>query len=398
MTRGNTTNQRLRSTRSGPVANPARLSSMAPPRLVVSPRLAVPPRRDGRGGFTLLEVVLALSLMIAMMAGIYEFYTSTMRARDAAVRSMRDTIMMRAMLEQMAEDIRHMTDFAPDGQVMIGDQEQLTFVRMGLPDMGLALQQRDPITDDPKPGLQDLYRITYMLQRDTEEEYLDEDGTPVVYGLLRTRPQLIDPNSTYTMSPEALAKYEEETGFELEMGEPAEPPPPDLMPEIKYLRFWYYDGTEWLPRWQVAAPPEEQLPGEEGTGEEGWGDDGSGSGDGSGGGLDGGLGDEVDEAALAEGALLALSGPSPEEGGQVALPQAIQIIIGKTKVPRDEDEFDISRVAEENEIDNETYHPDRWSIRVYLRQTDQSMLGSRGHGQRISGEQETSTHMVGGLR
>ncbi len=342
------------------------------------------PSARRRCAFTLLEVLLALSLLIAMMAGIYEFYITTVRSRDAAIRSLRQTLTMRALLEQIAEDLRHITDTSPDGMGFLGTEEQLTFVRLNVPDMGMALTRRDPMRDDPKPGQEDLVRITYSLKRDDTEENLDEDGTPVVYGLLRTSPPLIDPNPSYTMTPEAMAKYEEDTGFKLEMGEPPPSPSEDLIPEIKYLRFWFYDGKDWYPRWQT-PPAEEADDAETDAGEtDGTADESGGTGEA------GDTGTPGDSTA----------GASPTGKGEsnAALPQAIQIIVGTTKVPRAEDEFDISRVFEENKIDNETYHADRWTIRVYLRQSDQSLLSSRGHGISITGEQSNLEKAVGGLR
>jgi len=68
-------------------------------------------------------------------------------------------------------------------------------------------------------------------------------------------------------------------------------------------------------------------------------------------------------------------------GQQVrVLPQAIRITVGKIKEPRLEDDLDLSRTEEEKEEDARTYHPDRWTITVYLRQSDQSQLSSRKYG------------------
>jgi hypothetical protein len=68
-----------------------------------------------------------------------------------------------------------------------------------------------------------------------------------------------------------------------------------------------------------------------------------------------------------------------EESGY-ALPQAVRITIGKEPDPEDQEEFSTSVLDEFDEEEWEKYHPDRVSVVVYLRQSDQSKLSSRQHG------------------
>lgn len=347
-------------------------------------------RADRAAGFTLLEVVLALSLIIALMGGVYGFYANTMQARDTAIRSMRDTLLMRALLEQMAEEIRHITDVVPDNIGFNGTEEEVTFVRLRVPDMGSAYAEYDSMSDDPRPGQQDLSRVTYKLQWDEEEENLDEDGTPVCYGLLRSEQTPIDPNPQFVLSAEEMAKYEEDSGFKL--GEKTEEAPPPvnaelIAPEIKYLKLEYFDGAEWRDKWQVVSEQQAGAEGAEGEGDGGTGGEGGTGGDGGAGGSDGeGGAGSGQRGGMSDGggAGFNLGGDTGSGGGGgregYVLPQAIRITIGKVKVPRREDELDISRAAEEEELDRRTYHPDRWTIVVYLRQADQSQLSSRKYG------------------
>lgn len=373
--------------------------------------------RAGRArGFSLLELLIALGLMIALMGGIYGFYVTTMKARDTATQSMRDTLQMRALLEQMAEEIRHITDVVPDNIGFSGTEEEITFVRLSIPDMGVAYGDYDSLSTDPKPGQQDMMRVTYKLQWDEEEENLDEDGTAVCYGMLRSQQAPIDPNPSFTISAEEAAKYEEESGFTL--GDEEEAPPPVsaelIAPEIKYLRFEYFDGAQWRYRWQSAVQEADQ----EGLGGEGGGDTGGSGGGGSGGGgggggLDGGgggggAGGRGDAggggaggggagggAGLGTGSLTGGSALGGMAGGQAGagedtyvLPQAIRITVGKTKVPRPPGGYEPSQLEEERELNLKTHYPDRWTMTVYLRQADQSQLSSRKYGidNDISGE------------
>lgn len=363
-------------------------------------RLAVgrPPQPGVRhaAGFTLLEVIIALALTIALMAGVYGFYADTMKARDTAIRSMQDTLLMRALLEQVADELRHISDVVPDNIGFSGTEDELTFVRLRMPDMGAAYAEINALSDDPRPGQQDMIRVTYKLQFDDTGENMDEDGTPVCYGLLRSQQTPIDPNPGYTLSAEEMAKYEEESGFKVsDDDEDANQAPPVaaelIAPEIKYLKFEYFDGAEWYDRWQVASESE----GEAGADAEGGesldggssGDDGAGGGGGGGAGGAGGTGGGGLPGGTSGGGA---SGGAMSGGGQqgYVLPQAIRVTVGKVKVPRLEDEFDVSRAAEEEELDKRTYHPDRWTVTVYLRQADPSQLSSRKYAidNDISGE------------
>jgi uncharacterized membrane protein YgcG len=376
----------------------------------------------GRGGcpratgFSLLEVVIALALTLLLLGGVYGFYVSTMRARDSAVHNMRETLLMRALLEQIADEIRQITDVVPDSMGFTGSEEELTFIKLVTPDMGSAYAKRDPFAD-PKPGLHDFMRVTYKLQWDEDQQVMDEDGTPICYGLLRSFQSPIDPNPSFNMSPEELAKYEEDTGFKLEEkpADAATATPPVsaelIAPEIKYLRFKYFDGAEWRDRWRTDAPAADAAADSDGSTGESAGDGGSLSGgDASGktgsagrsGGEGSGLISGARRSALnADGKSGAGSGKSGDllgggtgakpggsllgGGGQeqkqgYILPQAIRITIGRVKVPRDTDGFDPSKLAQEEELDKKTYHPDRWTITVYLQQADQSQLSSRKYG------------------
>jgi hypothetical protein len=332
------------------------------------------------------------------MGGIYGFYLGTMKARETAIRSMRDTLLMRALLEQIAEELRHISDVVPDNAGFRGTEEELTFVRLVVPDMGMAYGEYDPLSN-PKPGQQDMIRVTYKLQWDEEEENLDEDGTPVCYGLLRSQQTPIDPNPSFQLSPEEMAKYEEETGFSFNERPEEEMAPPVaaelIAPEIKFVRFEYFDGAEWHDTWQTVAEAAEAAAGAEGmdeggsggdAGGGGAGGDGSGGG-GSGGGGPGGMGNPPGGIGDLSGGMggSGLGGGSMGGGGATGqegrvLPQAIRITVGKIKEPRLEDDLNLARTEEEKDEDARTYHPDRWTMTVYLRQSDQSQLSSRKYG------------------
>lgn len=365
-----------------------------------------------RRAFTLLEAILALSLTIMLMSGVYGFYVTMMKARYAAVDSMKDVLLMRALLEQMAEEIRHSTDIVPGDNVGLrGDKHSLTIVRLALPDI-YAFGDYDPtVASSLPPGQEDLLRVTYQLLWDDELE--DPDGTKTCHGLFRTFQRTFDPNPSFQISAESVDGVEKNSGLDLGIEQDLQVPKPEgelFAPEVKYLKFEYYDGAVWRDRWQTSpeVSTDEQGLGASGTDEEMMGGESSGTGTESGTGADlsglaaNGTGTGSDAGVRRAGARNADRGGATGDmgatggltgnlnlgsgsstGGQkdqdgYILPQAIRITIGRVKVPiEDEENLNLSPQEEE---ERKTYHPDRYTVVIYLREADQTLLSSRKYG------------------
>jgi hypothetical protein len=301
--------------------------------------------------------------MILLLAGVFGFYTTTLRVREEGGRLARDNQRMRAALQQIADDVRYSADFVPgDHRGFSGTNESITIVRRIMPDFGAAYRRVDPDVDDLPAAQLDIRRIEYQLV--WNEEYEDDEGVPICHGLLRSEQRTFDPNPTFVMESEPGAAggdgSQSRRSFAL-------PVTSELVsPEIKYLRFEYFDGAEWQDKWFTTTEAEDE------EGEEG--EEGEGAGEGEG--LEGLEGDLLSggETALAGGG----AGAGEEE---FVLPQAVKITIGKIRVPREEDEFDITQLKEiEERRDREQYHPDRWTTVVYLPHADNTGLRSRMYG------------------
>ena len=108
-----------------------------------------------------------------------------------------------------------------------------------------------------------------------------------------------------------------------------------VAPEIKYVKFEYFDGAEWKDRWQNS---QEQ----------------------------GGADPSSDPAGLGGGATT----PSRR---RFASPSA------KKRVPPEDEELNIEQLKKMDErVKKQQFHADRYTIVVYLEQADQSLLSSRG--------------------
>src|SRR5690606_17497908 len=93
----------------------------------------------------------------------------------------------------------------------------------------------------------DLVRVSYELLKD--EELVDDEGVPLVHGLWRSEQKRFDPSPDFVVPEDAQSMVERE-------GEavPVDIPQPEgelYAPEIKYLRFQYFDGSQWRDQWQV---------------------------------------------------------------------------------------------------------------------------------------------------
>lgn len=306
-----------------------------------------------RRAFTLLEVILALTLMIMMMSGVFSFYQTVLRSREEGSRATLDAMRARALLMTMVEEIRSVAPIVPgDGYGFRGTKDSITIVRLKLPEQ-YAMQELS-LRETPPPAQKDLERITYSLLWD--DEYKDEEGVNWCHGLWRSVQRTFDPNPQLVIEDVQIAG--ESTDNEVSHTEVVTGAL--IAPEIKYLRFHYFDGADWRDRWQVPIEETEDMDDSEGFSETipPAGDMASGIGQGD----------------IAGGRQGGRSGT-----GEYALPQAVRITIGRERVNPD-DEFQLRREEEEELSGKPIYHPDRFTMVVYLQQADPTLLSSRIYG------------------
>jgi len=286
-------------------------------------------RRARRRGLTLIEVLLSLALIVMMMSGIFGFYMTVLRVRSEGSQIAQDVLLTRAILERMAEEIRQATDIVPgDGIGFQGTEDRITIVRTRMPENYSYVEFDDTVMSNLPPVQLDLVRVSYELLKD--EELVDDEGVPLVHGLWRSEQKRFDPSPDFVVPEDAQSMVERE-------GEavPVDIPQPEgelYAPEIKYLRFQYFDGSQWRDQWQVE-------------------DDAGGVGLGK---------------AAASGKVT------------YALPQAVMITLGRVRVdPREEE---LKKQGSEEDEEDEIYHPDRFTIVVHLMQSDPSLITSRKYG------------------
>lgn len=262
-------------------------------------------RKDfARRGLTLLEVLLSLGLITMVSAMMFMFYDSILLRREYGRKAVSAGYLARTIADQIAEEIRAANGFVlAAGPGISGTDRMITIQTVAMPEK--TIFRRLSIKDDPLPAESDIRQVQYYLVYDDEETHTYPDGTEADAPLGLVRRQI------KTLYQTALFENRADS-VELDL----------LSPELKYLRFRYFDGVDWVDRWDI--------------------------GDGGGGGLGN------------------------------SLPQAVEVTVGYTELPPPEEEEEGIDPEDSDLIpaEPEPYSPESYTVTVRLPQAD-SFFGSR---------------------
>ncbi len=185
-----------------------------------------------RRGITLLEMLLAVSLILLTMATLFLFYVISLGATDRAAKFTVQSQQARVVLQQLAQEIRQATPGANDkGSGITGMMHSLTILTSGLPDP--ALMYTYGLDEKPPVPSCDLRQVDYYLAVDPDSP--DEEGNPGVLGLVRREQKQLTEDVVELDSSLVLQ--------EVRM----------MAPEVQYLRFRYFDGATWQDVWTGEA-------------------------------------------------------------------------------------------------------------------------------------------------
>ena len=184
------------------------------------------PRRGG--AFTLLEVILAVTLVVGLLATVLAFYRNAAAAYDRIIAQARFVASERAIMDRMTNDLRTGLIYQLFQSGMQGQSDQLQLMTASLPGATVWVERSG--TEDPLPPEQDLQKVVYRL-RVVE----DEQGNPVIVGLERTCQKIL-----------SARVVEEGQNVAVVL----------LSDGIKFLNFRYYNGTEWLTSWGGSSLPQ----------------------------------------------------------------------------------------------------------------------------------------------
>jgi type II secretory pathway component PulJ len=180
-------------------------------------------------GFTLLEIILSVGLIVMLSAGVYGFYEEVLQTREQIHRKADEAFAQRRVMDIIGQEMSDSLVYPLFQTGMSGANQQVTFLRTDMPPRSLfaagsSATDRPSITSRPAVApQQDVVLVGYRLNR-----YLDEDGNPQIGGLERTCQRTL-----------AAAVVEEGVNVEVTL----------LTDQVKFIRLQYFDGSEWLDSW-----------------------------------------------------------------------------------------------------------------------------------------------------
>lgn len=194
-----------------------------------------------RKAFTLLEVVLAISLVLGIIAGAFGFYQYVADARDAIGASMRFQRTVRGVMDRLTAELS-----AAINRPMMEDRvmwlsDTITFNTTALP--GPAAWADPGLTEEPVPPVHDVHLVSYAI-RISE----DDTGSLVNDGLERT-----------ALTAPPLPLDDDEPAFQSSVL---------LAAGLKFIRFRYWSGRDaggitddgWVTEWsRTSAPPAVEI-------------------------------------------------------------------------------------------------------------------------------------------
>jgi len=181
--------------------------------------------------FTLIEIVLAIGISIALAAAVLGFYQQVSAVRadfDGQLREVQVAAAHRAVMDRMTEELRSAVAY-PSVMGLHGGQTELRWVVAAVP--GPAAWAVRKITDEPVPPEQDLRMVGFRIR-----QYENDAGDWIVEGLERLEQRLLTARVT-------------EEGEQIRS---------TLMaPQFKFLalRYWDAGGGQWVTSWSSGGLP-----------------------------------------------------------------------------------------------------------------------------------------------
>lgn len=213
-----------------------------------------------KNSFTLIEVLLAISIIVMIMGTVYAFYSHSVKMTQMARARMQDSQLARVLLFKIASELRAVTTSGSRfNTVMTGEADSIDFITTVVPSRLVFFPQ--DITDKGRVIEHDLRMVQYSLGR-------DEDDEDKILGLRRDELRclltpMVEEKSANELTPEEIEEAKkDQKKFKFSLGMDSNEAVSDqplivqaiLSDRIKYLRFDYYDGKQWLRRWDPTEP------------------------------------------------------------------------------------------------------------------------------------------------
>jgi hypothetical protein len=186
-----------------------------------------------RRAITLLELLLAIGLIALVMMVMFTFYDVTLRERDRGTRMVTDGSLARRTALKLADEVRSASGFLGNGDPGVWGTERFLSIQTAvLPEKDHFIPRA--VTDNPPPARCDIRQVQYYLAYDYDENHEYPDGTvgPRPLGLARREIKTLNQTVLDEARPDSV---------ELDL----------FAPELKYFRIRYFDGVDWIDRWDL---------------------------------------------------------------------------------------------------------------------------------------------------
>lgn len=193
--------------------------------------------RPARGGFTLLEIVLAIGLTVMLTGAIFAFYNASMSMRQDLTDSSDRLFGQRKSLDVLADDLQSAMPYAFLPGSFSGGTDQISFLRAALPSEAayfppsaiaanvVGAAAAGPVWETEH----DVRMVTYRLRT-----WVDDDNVMHIDGLERTVQRTI-------AAATAVAGSNVHATL--------------LSGQVQFVRFQYWDGSAWRDSWSSDDPP-----------------------------------------------------------------------------------------------------------------------------------------------
>lgn len=174
-----------------------------------------------RRAFTLLEMVLAISLTLGLMGVLMWFGRYTADVRHTAVERVEQTANRRAVLGAMARHLQAALSDPATGLTLIGESRRVSFAVTAVPPA--SIWTAASVTDEAPPAAGDVQVVSYGV------EMTETDGAIEPAGL-RVAVQMLPTARTQESGVTSWSQL--------------------VCPEIRFLFLRYFDGQSWHESWQ----------------------------------------------------------------------------------------------------------------------------------------------------
>jgi type II secretory pathway component PulJ len=189
--------------------------------------------RHAAGGFTLLEVILAVSLTVMLVSGLFALYFTGQKTAQAVTRRQEQLLAQRLVMRQIAAELESALVYGALARGMDGQPDQATWPSAALPGPAAWIPPR---TGQPARAPQgDVRFVGYRLRY----EQGDDLAEPILVGLERTCQTILDPRVIEESEQDSDATVRTQL----------------LSTQIRTLQFRYFNGSTWSDTWATPDLP-----------------------------------------------------------------------------------------------------------------------------------------------